>query len=100
MVESQTPLIDLETDDAPHPYQQVYEDSQLPYDKDSQQDSQQQNEDYSNMQLQTQAQVALPLPYATAMEPPVGCLPKIKIGKYIYVYEKSEQGNREVGSFL
>jgi hypothetical protein len=99
MAESQTPLIDLETDDT-QPFQQMYEDSQLPYDEEPQQDSQQQNEDYSNMQLQTQAQVALPLPYATAMEPPVRCLPKIKIGKYKYFYGKSEQGNREVRCFL
>ena len=86
MADSQTPLIDLEADTQP---QQIYEDSQLPYEETQQ--------DYSNMQLQTQAPMALEQPYAKAEEPPVKCPPKIMIGKYMYFYEKSEQGNQEVG---
>lgn len=81
MAESQTPLIDLEAEAV----QQTHEGPQ--------QDSQQQHEDYSNMQLQTQVEE---LAYAPACQPPVICPPKIQIGKYKYYYEKSERGNLEV----
>ena len=84
MAESQTPLIDLEADN--QAVQQTHEEPQ--------QDSQQQYEDYSNMQLQTQVEE---LAYAPACRPPVICPPKIQIGKYKYYYEKSEHGNLEVG---
>lgn len=52
----------------------------------------QQLPDYENMQ------VALPptLPVAQAVRPPVPCLPKIEIGQYRYLYERAEDGTRQV----